>query len=335
MTQWYIQDDHPNKMAPLCDLRATFEQRTGGLTTLERLTRMHGSAPSGFLCDDDLRAAMISYRTGLARVTGKECTHGDHPSINTPWDILDCLPNLLKDDLESADPLEGSCEANSFGDHRIDIHPTAVICPTSVLDASNGAIRIDSDVVVRPNAVLIGPCWIGEGCTIFESSIIKSNTSIGPCCKVGGEVGGTVFQGYANKSHDGHLGDSVIGEWVNFGAGTTNSNLLNTYGDVIVVDLDGSRHKTGRNYVGCFVGDHVKFAIRTRIMTGSIIGTGAMVATSAPAPTPTPRFAWLTDSGTRTYQTSKFLEVARTVMARRDKELDATSEAVIQQLAGS
>ena len=335
MTKWYIQDDHPQSMSPLSDLRATFEQRTGGLTTLERLTREHGSAPTGFLCDDDLRAAMIAQRTGLSRVDGEEGSQVDHPSIKTPWDILDYLPSLLKDDLELAEPLDGSCEAQSFGDHRIDIHPTAKLYPTTVLDASNGAIRIEAGTVVRPNAVLIGPCWIGQGSTIFEAGLIKSNTSIGPCCKVSGEVGGTVFQGYANKCHDGHLGDSVIGEWVNFGAGTTNSNVLNTYGDIVVTDLDGSRHKTGRNYVGCFVGDHVKFAICTRIMTGSIIGTGAMIATSTPAPSPTPRFAWLTDSGSQIYRTEKFLDVARTVMARRDRELDAATEAVIQQLAGS
>lgn len=335
MTQWYIQDEHHQTMSPLCDLRATFEQRTGGLTTLERLTRDRGSAPSGFVCDDDLRAAMIAQRTGLTRVTEGEGVSGYHPAITTPWDILDHLPTLLKDDLEHAEPLDGSCEAQSFGDHRIDIHSTATLYSTTVLDASNGPIRIEAGVVVRPNAVLIGPCWIGEGSTIFESGLIKSNTSIGPCCKVSGEIGGTVFQGYANKCHDGHLGDSVIGEWVNFGAGTTNSNVLNTYGDIVVTDLDGTRHKTGRNYVGCFVGDHVKFAICTRIMTGSIIGTGAMVATSTPAPSPTPRFAWLTDSGSRTYRIEKFLDVARTVMARRDTELDAATETVIQLLADS
>ena len=332
MTQWYIQDEHYQRMSPLCDLRATFEQRTGGLTTLERLTRDRGSAPAGFLCDDDLRAEMIAHRTGLPRVADKDAPLGDHPTISTPWDILEHFPALLKEDLERAEPLGLCPDAQTFGDHRIDIHPSAKLFSTTVLDASNGAIRIEAGAVIRPNAVIIGPCWIGEGSTVYEAGIIKSNTSIGPCCKVSGEVGGTIFQGYTNKCHGGHLGDSVVGEWVNFGAGTTNSNLLNTYGEIVVVDLEGGRHKTGRSYVGCFVGDHVKFAINTRIMTGSIIGTGAMIATSMPAPSPTQRFAWLTDAGSRTYRTSKFLDVARAVMARRDKELDSATEMVIQQL---
>ena len=120
---------------------------------------------------------------------------------------------------------------------------------------------------------------------------------------------------------------------MNFGAGTTNSNLLNTYGDVIVTDLSGKRHKTGRQFVGCFVGDHSKFAICSRIMTGTFIGTGAMVATSAAVPSPTTRFAWLTDAGHRSYRIDKFLNVARTVMARRDKELDKATESVLRNLA--
>ena len=98
--------------------------------------------------------------------------------------------------------------------------------------------------------------------------------------------------------------------------------------------VEGKNHRTGRSFVGCFVGDHVKFAIETRLMTGACIGTGAMVATTQPAPSPTPRFAWLTDSGARTFQMNKFLDVACRVMARRGVELDTATEEVLRQLAG-
>ena len=333
MTQWFIKDSCPEAMAPLCDLRATFEQRTGGLTTLERVTNQMGSLPSGFLCEDQLRGEMIAKRTGLNHVTSEEATEVNHPTITSPWDILNHLPTLLEHDLQHAEPLFSEFEAMSFGDHRIDVHPSATTLPGVVLDASVGAIRVEEDAVVRPNAVLCGPCWVGKGSTIIDGALIKPNTSIGPCCKVGGEVGGTVFQGYSNKSHAGHLGDSVIGEWVNFGADTTNSNLLNTYGEIIVTDLEGNRHKTGRQFVGCFVGDHTKFAICTRIMTGAFIGTGAMIASSKPAPSPTPRFAWVTDGEERTYQMNKFIDVAKTIMKRRNQELDCTTEAVLRNLA--
>ncbi len=333
MTSWYIKDEYRESLAPLSDLRATFEQRTGGITTLERLTKQMGCSPAGFLCEDDKRAEMISSRTGLKHISGKEPSLVDHPRIESPWDILNHLPALLTFDLENAQPLDGKYDAASYGDHRIDVHPSAKILPGAVLDASVGAIRIEEGAVIRPNAVLCGPCWIGKNSTIIDGALIKSNTSIGPWCKVGGEVGGTIFQAYANKSHDGHLGDSVIGEWVNFGAGTSNSNLLNTYGDIIVTDFEGKRHRTNRNFVGCFVGDHVKFAIETKIMTGIMIGTGAMVASSIPMPSPTKRFAWITDDGERSYNIDKFIEVAKTVMKRREKHLDDATEVILRMLA--
>ena len=136
--------------------------------------------------------------------------------------------------------------------------------------------------------------------------------------RLGGEIGGTSIVGYSNKAHDGHLGDSIVGEWVNLGAGTDNSNLLNTYSEVPVrLEPDGPRERTGRIFFGSVIGDHVKCAIGTRLMTGTVLGTGAMVARSTPPPSTVRRFAWLTDDGERSYQIGKFVEVARTVMARR------------------
>jgi UDP-N-acetylglucosamine diphosphorylase/glucosamine-1-phosphate N-acetyltransferase len=333
MTQWNIQDNANDSMAPLCDLRATFEQRTGGLTTLERLTKRRGSSPAGFLCSDATRAEMIAERTGLRHIADGTVTSHDHPEINSPWDVLSHLPQLLVEDLKEAEQYTHAHGATTFGEHRIDVHPTVTICPNVTMDASVGAIRIEEGATVRPGAVLCGPCWIGKHVTIVDNACIKANTSIGPWCKIGGEVGGTIFQAYTNKSHDGHLGDSVIGEWVNFGAGTINSNLLNTYADVIVKGLDGKRHRTNNQFVGCFVGDHVKFAIGTRIMTGSIVGTGSMLASSMPVPTPTPRFSWITDAGTRKYAVDKCITVAKTVMARRSLELGSATESVFRRLA--
>ncbi len=333
MSDWVIQDEHVDSLAPLTDLRASFELRTGGLTTLERLTKQYGCSPSGFYCENDERATFIESRTGLSR--REETTDVDHPEFCQPWDLLTHLPTLLERDLEEAQPLNTSCGDQVMGDYRVDVHKSATIMQGAVLDATHGAIRVEEGAVIRPNAVLIGPCWIAKGSIVYEHALIKSNTVIGPVCKVSGEIGGTIFQGYSNKCHEGHLGDSVIGEWVNFGAGTTNSNVLNTFGEIVVKDLQGQRHKTGRDYVGCFVGDHTKFAICTRIMTGTIIGTGAMIASSSPPPSPTKRFAWITDAEERTYKIDKFLDVARTVMARRDQELDQVTQDVIVQLANA
>lgn len=226
----------------------------------------------------------------------------------------------------TGDP-DGCC---LIGDGPLRVAPGAAVHPACVLDTSKGPIVIDEGAVVRPRATIIGPASIGPGSTIVDGALIKANTAIGPVCKVAGEVGGTVFQGYSNKAHEGHLGDAWIGEWVNLGAGTTNSNLLNTYGEVTAVPRPGEpRERTGETFLGCVLGDHVKTAICTRIMTGAIVHTGAMWAASAPVAGCVGRFEWVTDAGVRHYRIDKFLEVMHAAMARRNVR---PSPAQIEQL---
>jgi len=202
--------------------------------------------------------------------------------------------------------------------HRAMIHPTAKVYPTACFDIEHGSIVIDAHATVRPGVLIIGPAYVGPHSTVLDKALIKPGTAIGPHCKVAGEVGGTIFQGFANKAHDGHLGDSYIGEWANLGAGTTNSNLLNTYGDVIAkATPSGSNERTGEQFLGCIVGDHVKFAISTRIMTGAVIHTGTMWAASAAVSGCVPGFSWVTDAGVKPYRLEKFLEVMRAAMGRR------------------
>ncbi len=153
---------------------------------------------------------------------------------------------------------------------------------------------------------------------MLERATIRQNTAVGPWCKVNGEIGGVLFQGYSNKAHDGYLGDSFVGEWVNLGAGTTNSNLLNTYGEVITrATPDGKHERTGETFLGAIIGDHVKTAICTRIMTGSVLHTGGMFATTAAVSGCVAPFTWATDAGQRPYRFEKFIEVARAAMSRR------------------
>jgi len=195
---------------------------------------------------------------------------------------------------------------------------SAKVHASAIFDSEAGPIYVDEQAVVRPGAILIGPVYVGPHSTVLERATIRPNTSIGPWCKVNGEVGGTILQAYSNKAHDGYLGDSWIGEWVNFGAGTTNSNLLNTYGEVLArATPEGRTERTGEAFVGAMVGDHVKTAIGTRIMTGSVIGTGAMIATTTPASGCIPAFAWCTDEGRTRYRLDKFVEVMCAAMKRR------------------
>ena len=226
-----------------------------------------------------------------------------------------------------------SDEATVVGPHPVEVHRSAKLYPNVVLDAERGPIAIHERAVIRPGAIISGPCSIGRDSVIIDHASVKPNTVIGPMCKIGGEVGETIFQGYSNKAHDGHLGGSWVGKWVNFGAGTVNSNLLNTYGEVSMrLEPDGPMSRTGLTYLGAVVGDHVKFAIGTRIMTGTVVGTGAMIATTNPPPTTVRRFAWLTDTGESVFRFDKFMDTVVKVMTRRDQVPSRAYEQALRDL---
>lgn len=254
-----------------------------------------------------------------------------------PWDILNHLSVALADDLASTSlPTNFVKPADIVGDYSVHMAESAVVFPGVVFDATAGDIVVESDATLRPGAVLCGPCWIGRGSTVAEGAVIRANTVIGPGCKVGGEIGASILQGWSNKAHDGYLGDSILGEWVNLGAGTTTSNLLNTYGETSVrLHPGSSRERTGRAFCGAFIGDHVKTAIGTLLMTGSSIGTGSMIACSSHAPTTVGPLRWVTDAGEKPYRIDRFLDMASAMMARRDRDLDPADEARLRELAAS
>ena len=243
--------------------------------------------------------------------------------ISRPWDWRHFRDASLEFDLQVIGQNMIKVEAEPIGvtligTEGIAISREAIVMPGVILNATAGPIVIEENATIRPGAIITGPAYIGPGTTVLEQANIKPNTAIGPVCKVAGEVGGSVFQGYANKGHAGHLGDSWVGEWANLGADTTNSNLLNTYGEVAARPAPGgSMEKTGEIFLGVTMGDHTKTAIGTRIMTGAIVGTGTMFAASTALAGTTEPFSWHTDAGVKHYRLGKFVEVSMTAMGRR------------------
>jgi UDP-N-acetylglucosamine diphosphorylase/glucosamine-1-phosphate N-acetyltransferase len=225
----------------------------------------------------------------------------------------------------------GGPEPVRLGGEALLVAASARVLPGAVLDLEHGPIVLDDSALVRPGAIVIGPVYIGPHTVVLERATIRPNTAIGPWCKVSGEISGTIFQGYSNKAHDGYLGDSWVGEWVNLGAGTTNSNLLNTYGEVVAVTRPGARYeRTGEQFLGAVIGDHVKTAICTRLMTGCVLHIGGMFAATVPVSGATPPFAWVTDEGLRRYRLDKFVAAMRAMMARRSME---PTEAYLNRIA--
>jgi len=241
--------------------------------------------------------------------------------IRYPWDLVHLNARLLAEDFDSP-AIEGRvCKgAHILNESAVRIGPGSVIKPCAVLDAEDGPICIGSNVVVSPNCTIQGPCAIGDGSLIQPGASIREGTTIGPVCKIGGEVEASIIQGYTNKQHDGFLGHAYVGEWVNLGADTVNSDLKNTYGTVRV-PINGIEVDSGQMFVGLTVGDHSKTGINQAFPTGSVVGFGCSVATSRLAPKFVPSFTWLTDKGAEPYDPKRCLAVATKAMARRKIEI--------------
>ena len=380
-------DDGLSRFGPLADLRATFEQRLGVLTCIERtmlvLGRVDALYPPSYLSavvterlmssktlvgrlpphaqevlvingsldslDDaatlTLGEAVVTSdnRVAMARFLVKDAERfleapGDASrllrtivrrnlsqgtTIRAPWDLLGRLEQSIPADIAL---MNRTGELNDrstagvirFGHHALLMDPTARVLPGAIIDTTEGPVLLAHGAIIRPGAVVSGPVALLENSTIVDRAQIKARTVIGPDCKVGGEVGSSVFYGHSNKAHEGHLGDALVGEWVNFGAGTCSSNLLNTYGEVTSrLDAAGTNEMTGRTFYGGVIGDHAKTAILVALNTGSTIGTGAMIAVARP-PTFVDRFAWLTPERSQSYRFNRFETTVRAVMARRD-----------------
>ncbi|HTR81254.1 MAG TPA: GlmU family protein [Bacteroidota bacterium] len=199
------------------------------------------------------------------------------------------------------------------------------IKPGVVIDAEGGPVCIGKRVTIMPHATIIGPAYIGDGTTIKVGAKIYEDTTIGPMCKVGGEVEASIIHGYSNKQHDGFLGHSYIGSWVNLGAGTTNSDLKNNYGTVRVV-INGESIDSREQFVGVTIGDHSKTAINTLLNSGTVVGVACNVFGSGFPPGFIPSFAWGMTAAT-VHDCDKAIATARRAMSRRGVTL---SEAEVE-----
>ncbi len=237
--------------------------------------------------------------------------------IDEVWHLVTDLLVQLGEDLAALGP-ELSCETPShvtvIGSHPAFVERGANVEPYVVLDVSAGPILIRRGATVRAFTRMVGPCIVDGGSTILGSRV--HGCSIGGASVIHGELSETVVIGHSNKSHDGFVGHSYLGRWVNLGAGTITSNLKNTYGTVPIWTPEGMRD-TGVQKLGTLFGDHVKTGIGLRLTTGSVVGAGANIFGSDLPPKYVPPFAWGDGRSRGTYQIDKFLEVASRAMARR------------------
>ena len=188
-----------------------------------------------------------------------------------------------------------------------------------IINEENGPVIINDSAIIEPFSVLNGPLFVGNNCLIKSHSTI-SNSIINHDCKVSGEVHSSIFQPYSNKAHEGFLGHSFIGSWVNLGAGTTTSNLKNNYSNVSV-KWDGDLIDTGSIFFGSIIGDHVKTAIGTNLNTGTVIGMGSNIVSQSFPPRYIPPFSLYYKGKIAKISFDDFCETAEKAMLRRKVSL--------------
>lgn len=198
-----------------------------------------------------------------------------------------------------------------------------------IINATDGPVYIGKNAVIMEGTLIRGPVSIGEGATVKMGSRIYGGSTIGPFSVAGGEIKNSIIFGYSNKSHDGYLGDSVIGEWCNLGAGTSNSNLKNNARNVSVWTSAGQLNAGPK--CGVMMGDHSRTAINTSINTGTVIGVGCNVFGNGLTPKYIPNFSWGSE-GVRKYEWDKLLDDISGWMKMKGRELHEEEKGILQYI---
>ena len=203
----------------------------------------------------------------------------------------------------------------------------------SSLNASKGPIYIGKDSEIMEGCLVRGPFALGENSILKMGTKVYGATTLGPYCKVGGEINNSVLFGYSSKGHEGFLGNSVLGEWCNIGADSNSSNLKNNYAEVKLWNYENERFtNTGLQFCGLIMGDHSKCGINTMFNTGTVVGVSANIFGSGFPRNFIPSYSWGGAAGFTIYQMKKVIEVAKVVMKRRDLELSETDISILQHV---
>lgn len=286
--------------------------------------------------DEDVIAFFVNEGEEVSDFSNFEAIEfeGEILKIEHTWDIFSKNGEAIADDYKlltegrQSEPIPSN--VNVINPEHIFIEKGAKLNFVT-FNASSGPIYIGKDSEIMEGSLIRGPFALCDNATIKLGSKIYGPTTVGPYCKVGGEVNNSVLFGYSNKGHDGFLGNSVLGEWCNLGADTNNSNLKNNYAEVRLWDYQtGGFAKTGLQFCGLMMGDHSKCGINTMFNTGTVVGVSANIFGSGFPRNFVPSFSWGGSKGFVTYKTNKAFEVAEVVMARRNEAFTAVDKAILE-----
>ncbi len=258
-------------------------------------------------------------------------------TIEQPWHIFQKNGQAIRDDFALLTKGRKSAALNDphsvvYGEKNIFIEE-GVSIKGAIINAEEGPVYLGKNSKIHEGALIKGPLALCEGAQINMGAKLRGDNTIGPYSKVGGEVSNSVIFGYSNKSHDGFLGNSVLGEWCNIGADTNTSNLKNNYTPIKLWSFAKGRFvDTGLQFCGLMMGDHSKAGINTMFNTGTVVGVGSNIFGHGFPRTFIPSFAWGGASGFVTFKLPKMVEVAEAVLARREKKLTNADHAILTHI---
>lgn len=255
-------------------------------------------------------------------------------SIENLWDIFLDNDREINSDFEFLAKRKSQTlnQSNTLIGDKIFIEKGAKVS-CSILNTENGPIYIGKDAEIMEGSLVRGPFAMLNNSVLKMGSKIYGATTLGPFCKVGGEVSNAVFFGYSSKAHDGFLGNSVIGEWCNLGADTNNSNLKNDYAEVKLWNYETESFKnTGLQFCGLIMGDHTKCGINTMFNTGTVVGVSANIFGSGFPRNFIPSFSWGGASGFSVYKLAKVFDVVEKVFARRKIKFDKVEKDILSHV---
>jgi UDP-N-acetylglucosamine diphosphorylase/glucosamine-1-phosphate N-acetyltransferase len=264
---------------------------------------------------------------------------GDQPVVlEYRWDIYQKNAAVLMNDFQlitserSSAPLPSS--NTIIGDASLIFLEEGAIVEASVINTTSGPVYIGKNAEIMEGCLVRGPLALCEGSSLKMGSKVYGPTTLGPHCRVGGEINNVVFQAYSNKGHDGFLGNAVIGEWCNIGADSNCSNLKNNYGLVSTYDFEtGKEEETDVQFMGLFMGDHSKCGINTMFNTATVVGVSANIFGGGFPSKYIPSFSWGGAEGFVSYRFDKAIESANNMMVRRGRKLTDVEIAILKHIA--
>jgi len=310
----------------------------------ENVVYTNGGEVVAFCVDDEKTKKLFPQIAELHKSDNLEVLKGELEQIEVElglfsylWELVTENPDVLRQEIGeklSETLIGGKLDPRAIlmDENPIFIGKDAIVDGGVVLDSRQGPIYIEPGAQVGSLTCLEGPAYVGRDSRLAGGKI-TGGCSFGPQCRIGGEVQSTIVLGYSNKWHHGFLGHSYLGEWVNLGALTTNSDLKNNY-SAVRVDFGEKTVDSGQIKVGSFIGDHVKTGIGTLLNTGAVIGFGSsLFGGGLVEEKHVPPFSWGDGKSFVPYEIDKFIANARTVMARREQELSDSEEKLLRQLA--